>query len=57
MLSSVSQLKPTASQLSKMSGKTYISQLQKQLNEEKYARENLEAELSNLKEISKEISS
>ena len=27
------------------------------MNEEKYARENLEAELTNLKEISKEISS
>ena len=46
IITSVSQIKPTASQISKMSGKTYISQLQRQLQDEKDARENLEAELT-----------
>ena len=40
-----------------MSGKTYISQLQKQLDEEKAARQNLETELEDLKKISSEITS
>lgn len=56
-MDSVSQVKPTQSMVSMMSGKTYISQLQKQLNDEKYAREKLESELQELKKISSEISS
>lgn len=40
-----------------MSGKTYISQLQKQLDEEKFARVKLEGELEELKKISSEITS
>lgn len=40
-----------------MSGKTYISQLQKQLDEEKNARVKLEGELEELKKISSEITS
>ena len=40
-----------------MSGKTYISQLQKQLDEEKEARLKLEGELDDLKKISSEITS
>jgi predicted RNase H-like nuclease (RuvC/YqgF family) len=40
-----------------MSGKTYISQLQKQLDDEKAARQNLEGELEDLKKISSEITS
>lgn len=40
-----------------MSGKTYISQLQKQLDEEKSARVKLEGELEELKKISSEITS
>jgi predicted RNase H-like nuclease (RuvC/YqgF family) len=40
-----------------MSGRTYISQLQKQLEEEKYARNKLEGEWEELKKISSEISS
>ena len=56
-MTSVSQIKPTASQLSQMSGKTYISQLQKQLDEEKEARQKLEGELDDLKKISTEITS
>lgn len=54
---SVSGLKPTQSQLSAMSGRTYISQLQGQLVEEKEARLKLEAELEELKKISSEITS
>ena len=45
LMTSVSQqqqMDPTKSQLSNMTGRTYISQLQKQLEDEKYARENLE---------------
>ena len=38
-----------------MTGRTYISQLQKQLDEEKMARENLEQELTDLKKVSSEI--
>lgn len=56
-LTSVSQAKPTASQLSGMTGRTYISQLQKQLNDEKEARVQLEGELDDLKKISSEITS
>ena len=56
-LTSVSQVKPTQSQISNMSGRTYISQLQKQLNEEKHARLKLESELDDLKKISSEITS
>ena len=40
-----------------MSGRTYISQLQKQLNDERSAREKLEGELEELKKISSEITS
>jgi chaperonin cofactor prefoldin len=49
------QMDPTKSQLSNMTGRTYISQLQQQLEEEKHARENLENELSDLKKVSSEI--
>ena len=54
-LTSVSQVKPTKSQISKMTGRTYISELQKQLEAEKQARESLEEELSELKKVSSEI--
>jgi len=40
-----------------MSGRTYISNLQNQLLEEKVARQNLEKELEELKKISSEITS
>lgn len=40
-----------------MTGRTYISQLQKQLDEEKAARQALESELNDLKKISSEITS
>jgi len=40
-----------------MSGKTYISQLKKQLDEEREARHKLEGELEDLKKISSEITS
>ena len=56
-LTSVSALKPTQSQVSAMSGRTYISNLQNQLLEEKVARQNLEKELEELKKISSEITS
>ena len=56
-LTSVSQIKPTPTELSKMTGRTYISQLQKQLEEERVAREKLEGELNDLKKISSEIAS
>ena len=56
-LTSVSALKPNQSQVSAMSGRTYISNLQNQLLEEKVARQNLEKELEELKKISSEITS
>ena len=56
-MDSVSQLKPTSTLITGMTGRTYISQLQRQLNEEKEARQKLEGELSELKKISSEISS
>lgn len=56
-LTSVSALKPTQSQVSAMSGRTYISNLQNQLLDEKVARQNLEKELEELKKISSEITS
>lgn len=37
--------------------KTYITNLEKQLNDEKIARENLEKEIEQLKKINSEISS
>jgi len=40
-----------------MSGRTYISNLQAQLNDEKNARKHLETELEELKKISTEITS
>jgi chaperonin cofactor prefoldin len=40
-----------------MSGRTYISNLQNQLLDEKVARQKLEAELEELKKISSEITS
>ena len=40
-----------------MSGRTYISQLKAQLNEEREARQKLEGELEDLKKISSEITS
>ena len=56
-LESASQIHPTPSQISNMSGKTYISQLKKQLDEEREARQKLEGELEDLKKISSEITS
>ena len=56
-LESASQVQPTKSQISQMSGRTYISELQKQLNEEREARQKLEGELEDLKKISSEITS
>lgn len=56
-LESASEMKPTASQISQMSGRTYISQLKKQLDDERYARQKLEGELEDLKKISSEITS
>ena len=40
-----------------MTGKTFISQLQKQLDEEKTARLKLEMELEDLKKLSSEMTS
>jgi predicted RNase H-like nuclease (RuvC/YqgF family) len=37
--------------------KTYISQLERQLNEEKFARERLEREVEEIRKINSEISS
>ena len=56
-LTSVSQIKPTTTQISKMTGRTYISMLQHQLDEERKARAHLENELQELKKISSEIAS
>ena len=56
-MTSVSQLKPTTSQISKMTGKTYISQLQRQLEEERDERLKLQNEIYNLKKVSEEITS
>jgi len=44
-LTSITGAKPTASMVSAMSGRTYISTLQNQLHEEKEARLRLESEL------------
>ena len=43
--------------MSRLSNKTYISHLEKQLTEEREAREKLEMELVELRKISTEISS
>ncbi len=51
-LTSVSQVVP-----SHLSGRTYISELQKQLDEERNARLKLETELESLRKVSEEISS
>lgn len=40
-----------------MTGRTYISELQKQLEEERAAREKLEEDLEKLKAVSEEINS
>ena len=40
-----------------MTGRTYISELQKQLEEERFAREKLEQDLEQLKMVSEEITS
>ena len=56
-LESASEMKPTPSQISQMSGRTYISQLKKQLDDERDARQKLEGELEDLKKISSEITS
>jgi predicted RNase H-like nuclease (RuvC/YqgF family) len=53
----LSAAKPSPSQISAMSGRTYISSLQNQLQEEKEARLKLEKELEELKKISSEITS
>ena len=54
---SVSQVQPRPSELSKMTGATFISQLQRQLDDERAARMKLEDELGELKKISSEINS
>jgi len=56
-LTSISQVKPAGTQISKLTGATYISLLQKQLEDEQEAREKLEKELEELKKISSEIQS
>lgn len=56
-LTSVSQLKPQTIVGTNVSGKTYISELQKQLNEEREARKKLENDLEELRKISSEITS
>ncbi len=45
------------SELSRISNKTYIQHLQKELEEEKVARKKLESELNELRKLSSEISS
>ena len=45
------------SEISRLSNKTYIQHLQKELEEEKVARVNLEKQLIELRKISSEISS
>ena len=40
-----------------MTGRTYISELQKQLEDERNAREKLEQDLNQLKQVSEEINS
>ena len=45
------------SEISRLSNKTYIQHLQKELEEEKVARLNLEKQLIELRKISSEISS
>lgn len=45
------------SEISKISNRTYIQHLQKELEEEKIARERLESEIAELKRISTELSS
>lgn len=54
---SVSNIKPSKSMISKMSSKTYISALHKQLEEEKQARARLENEMADLRKFSEEINS
>jgi|Dee2metaT_18_FD_contig_31_6406485_length_520_multi_4_in_0_out_0_2 hypothetical protein len=56
-LQSASQVEPSPSQISNMSGRTYISQLKRQLDDEREARQKLEGELEDLKKISSEITS
>ena len=50
-------MQPTNSQISKMTGRTYISELQKQLEDERDARQKLEQDLNQLKIVSEEITS
>lgn len=56
-IDSVSQVAPPDSKYSQLSGKTYISQLKKQLDEEREAREKIQGEMEDLKKASEEISS
>lgn len=56
-ITSVSQLHPTSSMLSKLTGRSYISMLHKQLDHEKEARQHLEEELIQLKVMSGNIAS
>ena len=56
-LESVSQVQPRPSEISKLTGATFISQLQRQLDDERAARMKLEDELGELKKISSEINS
>lgn len=46
---------PEASVFTKMSNKTYIDALKKQLDDEKVAREKIESELQEIKEANQEI--
>ena len=54
-INSISQV--AESKYSQLSGKTYISQLKKQLDEERVAREKIQNEMEDLKKASEEISS
>jgi uncharacterized membrane protein len=56
-MTSVSQLKPQTIVGTNVSGKTYISDLQRQLIEEREARKKLENDLEELRKISSEITS
>lgn len=57
-LTSVSQIKQNMSAIpTNLTGKTYISELQKQLQEEREARKKLERDLDDLRKISSEITS
>lgn len=56
-MTSVSQMKPTTSMISRMTGRSYISLLHKKLKQEQEARVDLENELNELKQISSQMAS